>query len=196
MKPAPQFLPTRSAVVFAHTRRMLAVTSQCVRKFAMRVAEQYVERVAPNDRHVPFRLGVSDLELFRAEKHNAQQLGRYMDGTIKALPADLEDAWVMALPEPYRSDCERELAERRGRYAEKQLSADAAGSAAGLVDLSREFGELVQVLAPALADGRLDADDLPHARRILTEATDLICAVLSVQRQVTALLPEGKGTDA
>lgn len=196
MKPAPHFPKPRSAVVFEHTRRMLAATNLCVRKFAMHVAEQYVALVAPADRLVPFRLGVSDLELFKAERHNAQQLGRYMDGTLKALPADLEDAWVLALPEPFRSECERELAARRGRYAEKRLTADSAGNAAGLVELSREFGELVQALAPALADGRLDADDLPHARRILTESTDLIAAVLSVQRQVSELLPEGSAAHA
>jgi hypothetical protein len=193
MKPEPQFLRPRSVVVFDHTRRMLNATSLCVRKFAMRVAEEYVRLVAPADRQVPFRLGVSDVELLRAEKHNAQQLGRYMDGTLKALPADLEDAWVLALPEPYRSDCERELAKRRGRYAEKRMAEDSAGQAVGLGDLTREFGDLVQALAPALADGHLSEADLPHARQILNESDDLIAAVCAVRRQVTNLLPGQEG---
>lgn len=193
MKPGPQFLRPRSAVVFEHTRRMLAATSMCTRKFAMHVAECYVAIVAPEHRTVPFRLGVSDLELFKAEKHNAQQIGRYMDGTVKVLPADLEDAWVLSLPEPYRGDCERELAARRGHYAEPKRCDSAAGDVAGIADLMRETGELVSVLGPALADGKISEADLPHARRILSESDDVIAAVLSIRRQVTQLLPEGGG---
>ncbi len=196
MKPAPHFLRPRSAVIFDYTRRMLDQTAMCTRKFAMRVAEQYVHLVAPEHRQVPFRLGVSDLELFKAERHNAQQLGRYMDGTIKALPTDLEDAWVLSLPEPYRSDCERDLAMRRGRVAEKRMEDTRFAQAVGLGELSREFGDLLQALAPALADGSLTDADLPHAKRILNESDDLIAAVMSVRRQVTALLPGEGGPNA
>ena len=196
MKPAPHFLRPRSTVIFDYTRRMLDQTAMCTRKFAMRVAEQYVHLVSPEHRQVPFRLGVSDLELFKAERHNAQQLGRYMDGTIKALPADLEDAWVLSLPEPYRSDCERDLAMRRGRVAEKRMDDTRFAQAVGLGELSREFGDLLQALAPALADGSLTEADLPHAKRILNESDDLIAAVMSVRRQVTALLPGEGGPNA
>lgn len=196
MTPAPHFLRPRSAVIFDFTRRMLDQTAMCTRKFATRVAEQYVALVAPDARQVPFRLGVTGDDLFKAERHNAQQLGRYMDGTIKALPADLEDAWVLSLAEPYRSECERELAERRGRMADKRLESSVPGQLVGLGELSREFGDLLQALAPALADGALTEADLPHAKRILNESDDLIAAVMSIRRQVTELLPGEGGPHA
>lgn len=191
MKRESHFLPPRSSVIYAHTRRMLDASALCVRKFAMRVAEQYIALLALDQRTVPFRWGVTIDDLCRAEKHNAQILTRYMDGTVKVLPADLEDAWVLALPEPYRGECERDLARRRGVVPVRLMGSTEAAKAVGLGQLSHEFGELVQALAPALADGHIDAADLPHARRILNESDDLIAAVLGLRREITLLLPEG-----
>lgn len=196
MKPAPHFLRPRSAVLFDHTRRMLDQTAMCTRKFAMHVAEQYVALVAPDQRQVPFRLGVTGDDLIKAEKHNAQQIGRYMDGTIKALPADLEDSWVLAMPEPFRGDCERELAQRRGRYSERKLASGEAGEVVGVGQILLEFGQLMEALGPALADGSITEADLPHARRILNESDDVIAALLSIRRAVTQILPSGSAPDA
>src|SRR5690606_5027224 len=110
-------------------------------------------------------------------------------GTVKTLPADLEDAWVMALPEPFRGECERDLARRRGMLAVQMPADDETAQAVGLARLAHEFGELMSALAPALADGKLDATDLPYARRILDESDDLISAVVALRRQVQALVP-------
>jgi len=188
MKREPHFLPPRQSVVYGYTRRMLDETATNAATFAMTLAECYLRTTAPDVRTVPFRLGEGD-ELLRAMKNNAQILRRYMDGSVKVLPADLEDAWVMALPEPYRSDCERDLASRRGRLTMRSLSGDATARAVGVSDLAIEFGQLIEALAPALADGVINEADLPHARRILNESDDLISAVLAIRRQVTDLLP-------
>jgi hypothetical protein len=196
MKRGSQFVPPRSAVIFGHTRRLLDSTSTCVRKFAMQVAEHYIALLAPDQRQVPFRWGVTLDDLCKAERHNAQILSRYMDGTVKVLPADLEDAWVLALPEPYRSACERDLARRRGTLAVKLMSSSESDEAIGMGQLAVEFGQLFEALAPALADGRISESDLPHARRILDESDDLIAAVLTVRKQVHALLPDGAPADA
>lgn len=194
MNPGRQFLPPRSAVVYAYTRRMLDATALCVRKFASRVADEYAARVAPDQRQVPFRAGVTLDDLCKAERHNAQILSRYMDGTVKVLPDDLEDAWVCALPDPYRSECERDLARRRGYLPVRLAPPTEAGEAVTLGRLMVEVGELVDALAPALADGRLTEADLPHARRILDESDDVIAAVLGLRRQVQSLLPTAKGS--
>lgn len=110
MKLRPQFLPPRQSVVYAITRRMLDETAMNAQSFAMAVAELYIATTAPDVRQVKFRIGSED-----DARHNAQILRRYMDGTLKTLPADLEDAWVMALPAAYRDECETLLARRRGR---------------------------------------------------------------------------------
>ena len=188
MKGIRQFLPPRQQVVYAHTRRMLDATASNYTSFAMDVAERYLSMVAPDVRQVKLRTG-EGVELIKAMENNAQVLRRYMDGTVKTLPADLEDAWVMALPEPFRGDCERDLARRRRMLAVQMPADDETAQAVGLARLAHEFGELMSALAPALADGKLDATDLPYARRILDESDDLISAVVALRRQVQALVP-------
>ncbi|UZW62740.1 hypothetical protein [Lysobacter enzymogenes] len=188
MKPDSQFQPPRQTVVYGHTRRMLDETATNVNTFAMVVAHAYLALVAPDVRNAKFRLGEGDA-LFGAMRNNAQILRRFMDGTVKVLPADVEDAWVTALPEPYRSDCERDLAKRRGRLSVKSLPSGEAGAVVGVSHLAAEFGQLLEALAPALADGRVTTADIPYAKRILNESDDLIAAVLNVRRQITEILP-------
>ena len=189
MKAAHQFLPPRQQVIYAHTRRMLDATASNYTTFAMEVAECYLARTAPDVRQVKLRTG-DGADLIKAMENNAQVLRRYMDGTVKTLPSDLEDAWVMSLPDPYRGDCERDLARRRGMLAVRMPADGDAAQAVGLARLASEFGDLMSALAPALADGRIDAADLPHARRILDESDDLICAVVALRRQVQALVSD------
>lgn len=189
MQPERQFLPPRQLVVYQHTRRMLDSTTLCLRKFATRVAEQYIGLNAPDVRQVPFRWGVTGDDLTNAEKHNGQVIGRYMDGTVKCLPADLEDAWVLAMPEPFRSDCERDLARRRGMLAVKLAKPEAAVGAVTPGAMLVEMGQLVDALGAALADNRITEADRPLALRILNESDDLITAVLQVRRQITTSIP-------
>lgn len=187
MKRGLHFQPPRQAVLFGYTRRMLDETATNANTFAMAVAEQYFAMTAPDVRSLKFRLGDGD-ELLKAMRNNAQILRRYMDGTVKVLPADLEDAWVLALPEPYRADCERDLASRRSRYTLPMLEDAAGAEALGIGHLMSEVGQLCEALAPALADGRICAADLPHAHRILRESDDVIAAVLGVRGRITGLL--------
>lgn len=189
MKTKTQYLPPRQSVIYAYTRRMLDETSLNMQSFAMAVAEQYLACTAPDVRHVPLALGEGD-SLCAAMKSNAQTLRRYMDGTVKTLPADLEDAWVMAMPEQYRHPLERDLARRRGLMVIHMLPDTPEANAAGLSELAKEFGELLNALAPALRDGHLDKADVRYAKKILNESDDLISAVLSIRRQVNNVLNE------
>jgi hypothetical protein len=188
MKPKPQYLPPRQTVIYGYTRRMLDETSMNAQSFSMSVAEIYISQTAPDVRHVPFTL--SD-DLGHSMKNNAQTLRRYMDGTVKVLPADLEDAWLMALPEPYRSNCERDLARRRGLLPIKVGDVDApAGQVASVATLTKEFGDLLCALAPALHEGAFTAADRVYAKRIINEADDVITAVVSMRRAIASILPD------
>lgn len=189
MRREHHFLPLRSAVVFAHSRRMLDSTAMCVRKFSTAIAEQYMALVAPDLRTVPFRWGVSLDELIKAEKHNAQIVGRYMDGTVKVLPVDLEDAWLLALPEPFRSDCERELAGRRGRMSFEIPSLDAS-EADAIAPVLTEAGELFGKWGRAMADSSLSIAELLDVQ---AEADDVIAAVLRFKQYATARASVSKG---
>ncbi|WP_273081278.1 hypothetical protein [Stenotrophomonas nitritireducens] len=190
MKLGRQFLPPRSQVIYAYTHRLLNETATNANSFAMQVAENYFALVAPHMRDkkaVPFRLGEGD-DLADALKANGQALRRYMDGTVKTLPADLEDAWVLSLPEPYRSDCERDLAARRGLLPIRLAHIAADADTAGIGSLMADFGQLVTALTPAIADGVIDERDRPHARKIVDACQDVVIAAVTVERRFVALL--------
>lgn len=182
MKANRQFLPPRQSVVYAHTRRMLDATASNYTTFAMAVAECYLAMTAPDVRQVKLRTG-EGADLIKAMENNAQILRRYMDGTLKTLPADLEDAWVLSLPDPYRSDCERELARRRGMLAVAMPDEDGL-QVASVVRLFDDYGQLVQALAPAIADGRFGPDDQPHKQRIYDTGDAVIGAVIGLRREL------------
>lgn len=192
MKREPHFLPPLQSVIYGFTRRMLDETATNAQSFAMVVAEKYLALTAPDVRTVPFRLGD---DLAGDVRNNAQILRRYMDGTVKSLPADLIDAWVLSLPEPYRGDCERALARRRSLLPVKQVASDEIAQAVGLSELASEFGKLLEAIAPALADGQITEADLPYARQILNKSDALIAAVLSVRGRVQGILPEWRQVD-
>lgn len=173
MKTRPQFLPPRQSVIYANTRRMLDETAMDATAFAMHVAEIYLATTAPDVQQVKLQLGQGDA-LLKAMKNNGQVLRRYMDGTVKTLPADLEDAWVMALPQPYRNDCERELAKRRGRLSFDVIEGD--GEAADSIGaVFTEAGQLCTAWGKAIANNEISAAELVE---LLNESDDVIMAVM------------------
>lgn len=191
MKPKPHFLPKRQTVIYGFTEQMLRDTGTNRRSFAMVVADQYLSMYALDDREVPFRItlggeGDGDAD----KKHNGQILGRYLDGVVKTLPADLEDAWVMSLPEPYRSNCERELCRRRGVLPIRLDALEASAQTVGIGQMMSDFGDLVSAMTPAMADGVIDEKDRPYVRRIVKETDDMVIGLLTFRKSVVAACPE------
>lgn len=182
MKPGTQYLPRRQAVIYAITERMIRETATNRRTFAMQVAEIYLQITPEDDRAHPFRMTYGG-KIEDDKKHNGQILGRYLDGTLKVLPADLEDAWVMALPSPYRDECERELARRRGMLAVRMPATDSL-TVASVSTLFQEYGQLMEALAPALANGLLGPEDRQFVPRIKREGRDVVAAVLGLEQEL------------
>lgn len=187
MKHATQFLPKRQDVVYGFTLQMLRDTGTNRRSFAMEVADRYLQLIAEDDRDVPFRItrgGDGDAD----KKHNGQILGRYLDGVVKTLPANLEDAWVLSLPEPYRANCERELCRRRGVLPIRLDAIEESRDTAGVGHLMTSFGELVAAISPAVADGVIDEKDRPHASRIINETDDMLIGLVTFRKAIVALV--------
>lgn len=184
----------RSAVVFRYTQHAIHHCGLCVRKLATRIAEEYQSRVPQSLRVVAFHAGTTTASMFKAEVANAQLVGRFLSGVVK-LPADLEEAWVAALPDDVQRECRRELVRRYGFMAAEMPTAPSVRSeSASIADLAREFGETVSALAPVLDDGLIDARDAPHIKRALKESADLMAALVTLQAQLTAALPDHPGT--
>lgn len=180
MKHGLHFLPPRQQVIYAVTRRMLDETAINANTFAMAVAELYLQMTAPDVRSVPLKLGEGE-DLLAAMKNNGQILRRYMDGTVKTLPADLEDAWVLALPTPFREDCEQRLARRRGRLSVEMPEDREGADAAAVAKVMAESGALCSAWARSLADGMIDRRELSE---IDAKSDGVISAVLSMRAHV------------
>lgn len=177
MKARPHFLPPRQSVIYAYTRRMIDESAMKAETFAMHLADQYLAIVADDVRGVPLKLGDADA-LGKAKKHNGQIVRRYMDGTVKVMPADLEDAWMLALPEPYRSECERDLAHRRGRMTFEVPCLGAPGADA-IAPVLTESGELFVKWGGAMADNTLTALEFVEVDK---EIDDVIAALLRLKQ--------------
>lgn len=189
MKRANQSREPRSAVVLRHTRdAMRTDTRMCIRKFASRVAENYMAAVDEHDREISFHVGTTIDTACDAEKANAQLIGRILNGTVR-LPDDLEEAWVQALPDPHRLDCARELARRYGFLgAMMPTESDTPVNTAG--DLALRFGAALQALGPILADGRIDQNDCPQqVLDCLRLGTDMAAAWMTLSKQLLDALP-------
>jgi hypothetical protein len=163
----------RSRFIVRRTLEILRATSLCVRKFAAEVASGYMQRVAEHERVMDFDPGVGSVEAAcRAEVRNAKKIQHLLDGEVK-FPADLEEAWVAALPAPQKNDLVRELAARYGLLGARLPACDTHHAIADLAAILRDAGEISTTLAPAFANGTLDFNDVPYlrcARPVLTRA--------------------------
>ncbi len=179
----------RSAVIFRHTQDAIHNSKLCLRKLATRIAEQYMAEVPQSRRIVAFHVGTTTESLVKAESANAQLISRFFSGVVK-LPADLEEAWVASLPEAIARECRRELVRRHGFLAAETPTAQAGSEVTSIGELAREFGETMTALAPVLADGRIDGADAQHLKHALKESADLMAALVTLQTQLAAALPE------
>lgn len=181
--------PSRPAILMEITARAVRETRAGVVGFADRVADLYLSTVASEHRRVAFRPVVGDIEqASNAQKANRQTVDRYIKGEVKSFPADLEEAWVLSLPEPYQAEALTALAARYGLLAAKARSPREALESVS--ETTRAFSTFLASLAPIIADGVIDARDQPHLKPALSELAELQAALASMQAQLTAALPD------
>lgn len=139
------------------------------RAYSDDVRATYERRTAIEDRCIDFHHSADSDDDLRA---NNQLLMRMLDGTVR-LPADLEEAVVLALPEKARWDLIRRLSARYGLLAVPE-PVESVGSA-HLAELVKHFGEALQAYGPLLDDGVIDVKDDPALLdKAIGETSDLL----------------------
>lgn len=173
---------TRSETIFRHTNAMLHVTRTSMSSFAQQVVENYHDEVPPEARCVEFKM---DGDMYRVATTNAQKLHRYMEHEVNArLPVDLEESWVRALCEPYRTECRRELARRYGLLDVSVPSPLFITDIETTSRLMKEVGEALVAISPALADSEINVEDARHLPAALKEIDDVISAAHSLRARL------------
>jgi hypothetical protein len=184
----------RSRVVLRYTREAVKRKTLRVLPFSEVVADAYLAQVQPEDRTLRFKEAGDTVDTAnKARAHNCQLVDRLIKGTSREFHCDLEEFWVRALPEPFRSDCMAELVRRYGFLGARPLLSHEEVVSHGIPGLAKEFGETMAALAGVIADGKIDATDGPLIRRALQEGTDLMAAWASIQGR---LLPVLEAADA
>jgi hypothetical protein len=179
----------RSRVVLRYTREAVKRKALRVLPFSEVVSDAYLAQVQPEDRTLRFKEPGDTVDTAnKARAHNCQLVNRLIKGTSREFHCDLEEFWVQALPEPFRSDCMAELVRRYGFLGARPLLSHEEVFSHGIPGLAKEFGETMAALAGVIADGRIDAADGPLIRRALQEGTDLMAAWASIQGRLLPVL--------
>lgn len=170
--------------VLAHHINHALHRGTTMRRYAGDVATRYINTVPLHARQLPLQITRDPIA---DERHNAQVVARWLDGTVR-MPVEAEESLVLSLPEPFRAECQRELAERLGLLAAPLPSKDGARATVTTADLLRETGELMLALSPLFADGKVDGADLPNARRAIRECDDVLGRLTTLRAELTTLL--------
>lgn len=184
-----QVAETRSEAIFRHTRAMQRATGCSMQTFSARVIEHYHATVPETLRDVTFKTGG---DLFRDAQTNAQHLARWMNPDEPArMPVDLEESWVAGLTDPHRSACRRDLAYRYGLLDVPQPSGPASDMGS-VSRLTRELGEALEAISPALDNGRFGPEDAAVLPGAIQELDDVLSAAHALRARLVAAGQSGE----
>lgn len=171
--------PTRQHCLADHAQRYRNEAGVSVEKLALRIAERYAAMVPPAHRigGIAYEGDDTDTEAYVGWRvRMTKRLERWLSGEVP-LQADLEDAWLAALPEPYRRRCIHDLCARQGMLP--VAVPDGAVTAEDLGEVIREAGEELAAAAPIYSDGRITAEDLPYLDEAIRHGEQSASASLS-----------------
>jgi hypothetical protein len=155
---------SRSACIVHHVNMALRKSALTDRAYGQAVADLYMQRTPPHARSIEFH---ATRDPYDDERANAQIVRRQLLGEVARMAVDLEEALILALPEPFRGACLRDLAARLDLLAAPRPAADPARQTAHLGEMTKDAGEVLIALAPMFKDGRIDAADAPLAHGAL-----------------------------
>jgi hypothetical protein len=162
-----------------------------VLKFATAVAEHYMAAVAPDDRIMEFHTSSGSMDsALAAQKNNGHLVDHILKGVTR-FPVDLEESWIAALPDPYRGDLIRELAQRYGLIGAQLPAVEPHEHVARIADVLRDAGRTAQLVAPMFGTGKLDvrAETAQHIAHALMQIDRSIDDLISFKEQIKAQLP-------
>ncbi|MES1926539.1 hypothetical protein T31B1_14504 [Salinisphaera sp. T31B1] len=169
-----------------YAERVLEETPMTFDALAEAIAIEYERRVPAHARSVKLAApSSSDYRTFAKELGAVStRTKRYIRGGM-LIPSDLEEAIAYALPAPYGLQCRRALARRYGFLGAVSPQSEAAPSdAEALSSICADAGGVIRSVGEALADGRLDADDIALAPLMIRQLHDLMSDAASAIKRI------------
>lgn len=170
---------TRAQSIIHHITLALG-HGMTVRTYATDVARIYGNRTELACRTIDFH---ETRDPYADERANAQIVQRFIDGRAR-MPTEIEEALVLALPDPFRGECKRELAGRYGDLAAPIPVADDSAPMADTGKLMEECGTAIVELAQSFKDGIVLPGKSETAKRAVCDLTDLIAQATSIREGI------------
>lgn len=181
--------PRRQDVLRDYLGRAVTQTPFTELAFAKALALAYSRLVPADDRSFKFALPDEQQDADRylnALDAIRKRVTRYISGSLH-IPIELEEAWVDALPQPYRSQCARALVQRMGFAGVRvRIEAEANGltDLASVGQLSGDLGMVLQTASRMLDDGVFGPEDAALAPEALEQLNALGAHVLAVAQRI------------
>lgn len=160
-----------SQIIHRYWLRIMARGKGAAGSYCYDVAKLYNELHADAARTLPFDLasGSPAQIIDRCYK----RVERWVNPlTVQHLPLDVTRALIDAMPESMRRACWAEVLGSLGYLAARQVG-PGEGTHAAFADLVDVFGRISQAAAPIMADGKIDAQDRPHAPTMLKKIDEM-----------------------
>lgn len=184
-------LELRSEVLILAALGMMDATGLAAHKFAERVAENYVRLVPEEKRKTALRVAApNDSEGYlKLLDSNYRMVKRWMAGEV-IFPADVEEAWLESLDQPFRNACVFELCVRFG-VLPVLINVDA--DVTRLAEFMRDEADAIMALAPIFADGGIDDQDRPYAKKAIQTLRRVASDCAGMIGQLETILGQDQG---
>ncbi|MFR9656427.1 MAG: hypothetical protein SNF94_05515 [Rikenellaceae bacterium] len=164
---------TEDQIIIEHTNRWLQETPWSIERFATELLVPQLEQLELSNQK---DITTAD-ELHRWKSAKGVQVGRIIRASMN-FPMAWKWPWLNSLPEPYRSECRRDLLALAGvldvPLPNSKQGKCGQATRANLADMMREFADVVASSAPA-QDGVYDSkDDKQLTQRYIDEMVDVI----------------------
>lgn len=179
---------TRAHTIHHHVLMALRHTGLDQQEFSDEVARIYLDRTPLHARSIDFHMHTRGSDPYQVRRANEQLLFRMLkpNGPVR-MPVEVEEAVVLALPQPFRDECLRELAARYGLLA-ATIPVDGGASLPDQLrapcELMRRAAVAVERIAPMLENGVIGPEDAPHFAAALRAINDLTAVNVTLSTQI------------
>ena len=165
------FHESRTRTIFRVVEEYLGSTSDSFQTFSARVVEYYDSSVS--SKSIEFS---NHEDTYKRIELNAQKIKRFMsdEASSPRFPAELEESFVKALPDEYRLHLLSRLAARYELIATPMPKGSKTDPVTDCSKLLKQVGSTLETIAPIMADGKVDANDLPYVNEALTQLYKLL----------------------
>lgn len=188
------FQESRSETIMRHTDAMF-------RELRMKPAAWSVDLIAEYHRLVPVEArtvtwqmdGLADRVMAANGLTVNRFRGLYDDNAIR-FPADLQEAWVNCLREPYRNACRLDLAMRDGTLYVAIPDLVGCSDLESVSRVTMAYATMLHTVAPTMDDQVIDHKDEPHIPPVLRALDKLVGEATSLRERYARQLQLAKIT--